>query len=116
MKENKFLKNNSEGAKAEPSWQLFIEQFKEQYQTTQEAKHLIELHPKRQIVNKYHEMDWLPVGIKHCNNDLCTVITMLLTIRNNLFHGGKHGDIDLDNEERNIELLSIGKIILDQLA
>lgn len=41
---------------------------------------------------------------------------MLRTIRNNLFHGGKHGDVDMDSKERNLELLSCGKIVLDQLA
>lgn len=41
---------------------------------------------------------------------------MLNTVRNNLFHGGKHGDIDVDNKKRNKELLTIGKVILKQLA
>lgn len=41
---------------------------------------------------------------------------MLKTIRNNLFHGGKHGDVDMDSKERNKELLKLGKLILDELA
>lgn len=41
---------------------------------------------------------------------------MLRTVRNNLFHGGKHGDEDLDSKERNVELLRCSKVVLDQLA
>ena len=41
---------------------------------------------------------------------------MLNTVRNNLFHGGKHGDMDMDNIERNIQLLYVSKLVLDQLA
>ena len=41
---------------------------------------------------------------------------MLSTVRNNLFHGGKHGDADVDNQKRNLELLELSKVVLDQLA
>lgn len=41
---------------------------------------------------------------------------MLRTLRNNLFHGGKHGDREVDDIERNKQLLKLGKIILDDLA
>lgn len=41
---------------------------------------------------------------------------MLKTVRNNLFHGGKQGDNDIDSKERNLKLLSLGKVVLDQLA
>lgn len=68
------------------------------------------------MVSAYKQLDWKPVGINHCNNDLCRVIAMLSTIRNNLFHGGKHGDIEVDDKNRNLSLLSLGKQVLDQLA
>ena len=41
---------------------------------------------------------------------------MLRTIRNNLFHGGKHGDLEVDDKERNLKLLLLGKTVLDQFA
>ena len=41
---------------------------------------------------------------------------MLKAVRNNLFHGGKHGDVEMDSKKRNLELLKLGKHILDQLA
>jgi hypothetical protein len=116
LKENGFLKSEEYGAKAEPSWEKFKDRYKEKYQTTEEAKRLIQLHPKRQLVFAYKKLGWKPVGINHCNNDLCRVITMLSTIRNNLFHGGKHGDIEVDDKGRNLLLLSLGKQVLDQLV
>ena len=116
LKENNFLKDKNVDAKAEPNWEEFREKFKNKYAASAEANRLIQLHPKRQFVAQASEPEWKPVGTDHCNNDLCTVITMLNTIRNNLFHGGKHGDIDIDSKERNIELLDIGIVILNQLA
>lgn len=87
-----------------------------EYVVSREACRLIELHPKRQIVSEHEELKWIPVGVSHCKDDLCRVITMLKTVRNNLFHGGKHGDMEMDSKERNLELLRLGKRILDQLA
>ncbi len=116
LKENKFLKNTYSGAKAEPNWETFIAKYKDKYIPCDEAKLLFNLHPKRQIVNENQELKWKPVGIEHCNNNLCKVVAMLITVRNNLFHGGKHGDVSLDNEQRNIELLQKSKQVIDKLA
>jgi hypothetical protein len=116
LKENGFLKLEEVGAKAEPSWDSFRGKYKGEYQVSAEAKSLIELHPKRQIVIAGKDLKWVPVGIGHCSNDLCRVITMLTTIRNNLFHGGKYGDIEVDDKNRNLTLLTVGKQVLDQLA
>lgn len=116
LKENGFLKSTEEGANAEPCWEGFKERYADDYTLSQDANKLLELHPKRQIVNGNQELDWRPVGIDHCNNELCKIVTMLNTVRNNLFHGGKHGDMDMDNIERNIQLLYVSKLVLDQLA
>lgn len=116
LKENKFLKNKKPGSKAEPSWRAFKEEYMASYVSSVEAQRLITLHPKRQIVIENQKLDWIPVGVDHCNNDLCEVIAMLKTIRNNLFHGGKHGDADVDSKDRNLELLKISKVVLDQLV
>lgn len=116
LKENRFLKNTESGAKAEPSWELFKETYKGDYTLSNEANRLIELHPKRQFVTANQEPDWKPVSLKHCNNDLCKIVTMLNTVRNNLFHGGKHGDVDMDSKDRNLELLQVSKAVIDQLV
>ncbi|MCE9684008.1 hypothetical protein [Halomonas alkalisoli] len=116
LKENGFLKDHLPGAKAEPSWEDFQAVGLPDYIASPEACRLMELHPKRQYVSAHGEPEWKRVGVSHCKNDLCRVITMLRTVRNNLFHGGKHGDIDVDSKKRNLELLGCGKVILDQLA
>lgn len=118
LKENKYLKKHQRGAKAEPSWEKFQEKHKAEYVVSNEASQLIELHPKRQIISEQGGLDWRPVGVSHCkdNDDLCRVIAMLNAVRNNLFHGGKHGDVDVDSRERNLKLLKLSKIVLDQLA
>lgn len=56
------------------------------------------------------------MGLDDCGSDLCIVVRLLKTIRNNLFHGGKHGAEGWDDPERTKELLEVGKTILDQLA
>jgi hypothetical protein len=43
-------------------------------------------------------------------------IRLLKTIRNNLFHGRKHGADGWDKPARIQDLLETGKLILDQLA
>lgn len=116
LKENKYLKSHNPGAKAEPNWEEFQNKHSLKYAVSQEAIRLKELHPKRQTVSTHGELKWVPVGVAHCANDLSRTITMLKTIRNNLFHGGKHGDSEMDNKKRNLELLNIGKLVLDQLA
>lgn len=116
LKENKYLKDRTQGANAEPNWDKFQEQYRSEYVASEEAHRLIELHPKRQIVSEHEELKWIPVGVSHCKDDLCKIITMLKTVRNNLFHGGKHGDVEMDSKKHNLELLKIGKLVLDQLA
>lgn len=116
LKENSYLVNVTPKSKAEASWETFREKYKSSYSPSEEANELIKLHPKRQLIGNNKELIWQPVGISHCSTELCKVIAMLTTIRNNLFHGGKHGDIEVDDKERNIKLLSLGKTILGQLA
>ena len=116
LKKYDHLKSREEGDKAEPNWEHFISNLKGKYKITEEAKELLLLHPKRQVVGASSRLVWRRVGIQHCNNDLCRVATMLRTIRNNLFHGGKHGDLEVDDKERNLKLLLLGKTVLDQFA
>ncbi len=116
LKENRYLKSEENGSKAEPDWGKFVEDNHGNYQLTDVANRLIELHPKRQIVGENKDLIWKKVGIEDCKSNLCIVVRMLKTIRNNLFHGGKHGDSDMDSKKRNCELLRVGKMVLDQLA
>ena len=115
LKERGYLKDKNPGAKAEPDWDDFVKKHKDKYHSSAEAIDLIKLHPKRQKVAEAEKLEWEPVGISHCNNDLCKIVAMIKTVRNNLFHGGKHGDKDVDDLQRNTKLLSLCKKMLDQL-
>ena len=61
-------------------------------------------------------LQWKNVGLEDCKSELCKVVRLLRTIRNNLFHGGKHGADGWDDPQRTKELLLVGKSVLDQLA
>lgn len=116
LKENHFLKRNRIGDNAEPGWDAFVERYAKTFEHTDETKKLIELNPRRQKVAENLNLQWRDVGMEDCNSDLCRVVRLLKTIRNNLFHGGKHGAEDWDNPVRTQDLLVTGRQILDQLA
>lgn len=116
LKENRFLNRNGIGDNAEPGWDAFVGKYAEAFEHTDETIKLIELNPKRQKVGENSDLQWRDVGLEDCNSDLCKVVRLLKTIRNNLFHGGKHGAEGWDNPARTQDLLVKGKLILDQLA
>lgn len=116
LKESGFLKNEQVGATAEPDWEKFREKFKGTYKASPSAAKLITMHPKKQVVEAGSSLSWKPVGIDHCNTDLCKLVTMLSAVRNNLFHGGKHGDNEVDDLKRNIDLLEASRVVLNELA
>jgi hypothetical protein len=116
LKENRFLKRNSVGDNAEPGWNAFVEKFATTFKHTKETYRLFELNPKKQRVGENSELKWYDVGIADCKSELCKVVRLLKTIRNNLFHGGKHGADGWDDPVRTQELLRTGKLVLDQLA
>jgi len=116
LKENQFLKHDNVGANAEPVYEYFSEKYAEIFQHTNENNRLIELKPKRQKVGENSELQWKSVGLEGCKSEIGKIICLLKTVRNNLFHGGKHGAEGWDQPDRTRELLIVGKNILDQLA
>lgn len=116
LKENKYLESRVGGSRAKPSWDKFIEDFADKYQLTKNGENLLTLNPTMQIVTNNSELEWKPVGLDNCKSDLARVVRLLKTVRNNLFHGGKHGAVGWDDKNRNRQLLANGKEVLDQLA
>jgi hypothetical protein len=116
MKENEILKDSICGKNAEPGWDVFVEKYLSEFSHSNETNRLLELNPKRQKVGANSELVWKDVGLLDCKSELCKIVRLLKTIRNNLFHGGKHGAEGWDDPERTKELLIVGKLILDQLA
>lgn len=115
LKERKFLKSKVVGARAEPDWADFIKAYEGQYELSQAGGSLVAQNPKVQIVGQ-HELEFLPVTYKDQPSELRQVVTLLKTVRNNLFHGGKHGDDGWDDPERILTLLELSIRVLDELA
>ncbi len=115
LKERRFLKSKAIGARAEPDWTDFIKKFESQYELSQDGSSLIAQNPKCQIVGQ-HELEFVPVTYKDQPSELRQVVTLLKTVRNNLFHGGKHGDDGWDDPERIMALLGLSIRVLHELA
>jgi hypothetical protein len=54
--------------------------------------------------------------LSRLETDLGKTILSVKTIRNNLFHGGKHNEKDWDEPDRNLFLLTRGIKVLDSFA
>lgn len=115
LKEARFLKSKVVGAKAEADWGAFIAQYSAGYQLTVAARALLAAKPQRQIVGAT-ELAFREVGFNPGASDLERVVRLANTVRNNLFHGGKHGSDYWDQPARMRALLSITINVLDELA
>lgn len=116
LKENGYLKSHVPGVKAEPGWQDFVDRWATQYKISTEAAHLLSSPPERQVVGAGDNLDWKPVGLTDCKSDLAKVVRLIATVRNNLFHGGKHSAAGWDDPERTKKLLIDSKEVLVHLA
>lgn len=115
LKEARFLKSTEEGAKAEVSWDLFIEKHHDAYHLTPAGQALIDAKPQRQIVGD-SELAFRDVGFNAGTSDLERVVRLANTVRNNLFHGGKHGSDYWDEPDRMRDLLMKTINAIDDLA
>lgn len=116
LKESGFLKSEAEGDVAEPSWEKFIGIHADQYEITDSGRRLLELAPERQIVGLGKRLTWRQVDVGNCQSELCKVVRMLKTLRNNVFHGGKSGGAGWDQPDRTADLLDNGIKELHALA
>lgn len=116
LKENAYLQSHDVGANAEPGWDDFVKKWQGQYIASAEALALLAAKPERQVVAANDELKWQAVGLADRKSELARVVRLLKTVRNNLFHGGKHGGAGWDDPKRTLLLLSSGKSVLDKLA
>jgi len=115
LKERRYLISHVVGQKVEPSWREFWEAHEGNYIPSSSARTLLDAKPKRQIVGETeHEFQDQP--IPHGASDLQRLATYVRTVRNNLFHGGKHGMTYWDNPDRVRLLLTATIIVLGELA
>ena len=115
LKEARFLKSEKVGAKAEADWECFIAKYSSDYQLTPAAEALIDAKPQRQIVGAT-ELSFGDVCFDPGSSELKRVVVLARTVRNNLFHGGKHGSDYWDQPARMRTLLSTTISVLGELA
>ena len=116
LKESGYLKYSDPGVRAEPDWRNFTRKRCGEYRASDEARELIYAAPKRQVVATGERLEWKDVDLSRCPGDLGKVVRLVQTVRNNLFHGGKHGADGWDDPARTARLLKLGIVVLDQIA
>lgn len=117
LKEADYLKSHAAGARADPSWDCFVERWQETYRVSDAAHALIAANPRQQLVAQDgHSLEFKEVQFGAEVTDLARVVRLTKTVRNNLFHGGKSDSGGWDNAPRIKELVSLGSRILDELA
>jgi len=114
LKENGYLRSDVVGADAEPGWDKFVRTKKNAYTASPSAVNIVQLAPRKQVVTQGGGIGWRSNNATSAN--LGNVVGFLKTVRNNLFHGGKHGDKGWDDPERTRALLESGIAVLDELA
>jgi hypothetical protein len=115
LKEARFLRDERMGANAEVSWERFIRTFENDYLLPQAGQDLLGAGPQRQIVGE-HELLFRNVGFNPGASDLERIVRLANTVRNNLFHGGKHGTDYWDDPVRMQALLTITIEVITNLA
>jgi hypothetical protein len=115
LKEKRFLKSDVIGARADPSWDKFVKTHRAAYVLSPAAEALLAEKPRRQIVgDPEHGFEDLPFSPN--TSDLDKVVAYAKMVRNNLFHGGKHGHDQWDDPTRMRRLLKLTIIVLADLA
>lgn len=114
LKEQGHLGSINIGAPAVADWGKFVSKYQDDFTLTASYQTLIAANPKRQIV----AADGLAFAELRLNGrtELDQVVALLKTVRNNLFHGGKHGADHWDDPERTACLLKTGVQVLKDLA
>lgn len=115
LKEKRFLKNTAVGARAEPDWDKFVNAHRADFTLSRAAGLLLAAKPQRQIVGDpdhgFEDLSFPPNTAV-----LDKVVAYAKTVRNNLFHGGKHGYGHWDDPRRMRRLLKVTITVLGELA
>ena len=115
LKNNSYLKHSTPSSVAMPGWKKFSEKWHGKYEPQKGAIALLAKPPQQELVGA-SELEWHPIRFDTNISDLEKVTVLLRAVRNNLFHGGKHGLKDWDDPERITYLLDAGIDTLNELA
>jgi hypothetical protein len=116
LKERGYRRWNKAGDKASPSWKRFAADHRDTYEPNAEAMQLIDAKPMIQVIGEDGDLHFVQEHIENDVTPLDRVIAHAQTVRNNLFHGGKHGGDSWDNTARMRVLLASTIGVLDDLA
>lgn len=117
LKKERHLRSHKIGSKAEPDWFEFRDKYFNKYSLTVHSKKLIALKPHQEIIeNSDLDLCWEEVPQCQDKNPLCTIINLLKAVRNNLFHGGKHTSENEESKKRNLELIEVSILVIQEIA
>ncbi|PWJ83729.1 hypothetical protein C7441_108123 [Pseudaminobacter salicylatoxidans] len=115
LKENNWLQSKTVNATALADWKGFVEAYGGDYVPSNAAGRLVVANPQKQIVGDAG-LTFTEVTFTDSASQLDRVTLLLKTVRNNLFHGGKHGSAYWDDPERIRLLLPLCITVLGELA
>jgi hypothetical protein len=115
LKENGWLQSKTVGATALADWKGFADRYSDDYRPSCAADRLVAANPQKQIVGEAG-LTFADVSFEKSTSQLDRVTLLLKTVRNNLFHGGKHGSAYWDDPERICLLLPLCITVLEELA
>lgn len=115
LKANGFLVISPTHDRATPNWDGFVSDHRSGYEPSTAAKALMEAKPQEEVVTA-HGLDFADLTFSPGTADLDKVVRYAKTVRNNLFHGGKHGSAYWDDPPRMQLLLGTTIKVLADLA
>ncbi|MGY2491137.1 hypothetical protein [Cupriavidus sp. CP313] len=115
LKENGKVKRGRRGV-AQPDWDGFVDDHESLYKLTDSARELLGSPPDVQIVKDGRAWEWAPLTFDEGESELSKLVLAVKTVRNNLFHGGKHSAAGWDNPNRVQFLLRRGSEAVDSFA
>jgi hypothetical protein len=115
LKENGYLVISPNDHHAMPNWDQFVSDHRAAYSASAAATTLIEAKPQEEVVTA-HGLGFADLVFSPGTADLDKVVRYAKTVRNNLFHGGKHGSAYWDNPQRMHLLLGTTIQVLGDLA
>ena len=117
LKECQYLLSNVPGNKAQVNWQSYIDRWKDDYTLSESAAALVAANPERQVIGTSGiDLEFVPLTFNLNASDLERIVRLAQAVRNNLFHGGKHGSNYWDDSDRLLQLLPMVISVLNELA
>lgn len=101
---------------AQADWSAFIAENEDSYVPCGAVNQLMEKPPNIQHIDGQYGWRWESLRLNRNSSALFNAVLLVKTIRNNLFHGGKHTAAGWDDPERIRFLLTKGVEALDSFA